>query len=85
MLDADKRNCLYVGRGFAHGCLTLTDRVNLLICADNDYSPEHGASIAWNDPDFAIDWPLLAGEEVVMKAEHRDALPFAAVRSTIGL
>ncbi|KIL97759.1 dTDP-4-dehydrorhamnose 3 5-epimerase [Paramagnetospirillum magnetotacticum MS-1] len=85
VLDADKRNSLYVSRGFAHGCLTLSDHVNLLICADNDYSPDHGVSIAWNDPTFAIDWPLLADTEVVMKAEHRDAPPFAAVRGKLGL
>ncbi|CAA7614509.1 dTDP-4-dehydrorhamnose 3,5-epimerase family protein [Magnetospirillum sp. SS-4] len=85
VLDAAKRNSLYVARGFAHGCLTLTDRVNLLICADNDYSPDHGVSIAWNDPDFAIDWPLAPGEDVVMKDEHRAAPPFAALRDRLDL
>ena len=71
---------LFAARGFAHGCIHLTDKTLLVISADNDYSEEHGIGIAWNDPTLGIDWPLLDGEPIVMKPEHRDNPSFADVR-----
>ena len=32
---------LFATRGFAHGCMSLTDNVNLTIIADNVFSDEH--------------------------------------------
>jgi dTDP-4-dehydrorhamnose 3,5-epimerase len=49
---------LYVPRGCAHGYQTLTDDAEVLYFVSAPYSPGHQAGVRWNDPLFAIDWPL---------------------------
>lgn len=58
ILSDTRRNLLSAARGFAHGCLSLTDGVDLLIKSDNYFSEAHGAGIIWNDKDLKIDWNL---------------------------
>ena len=82
-LSPEVENALYVPSGFAHGCLSLTDDVNLLILADKDYSPAHGLGIAWDDPEIAIDWPH-DGMKLLISAEHAAFAPFAAFRERYG-
>jgi dTDP-4-dehydrorhamnose 3,5-epimerase len=82
-LSPDGANALYVPAGFAHGCLSLTDDVNLLILADKDYSPAHGLGIAWDDPEIAIEWPH-DGMKLLISAEHAAFAPFAAFRERYG-
>lgn len=58
VLSDRRKNLLYTARGFAHGCLSLTDEVDLIIKSDNYFSPEYGAGIFWNDKELNIDWDL---------------------------
>lgn len=58
VLSEKNKNVLVTARGFAHGCLSLTDNVDLLIQSDNYFSVDHGVGIAWNDPELNIDWEL---------------------------
>jgi dTDP-4-dehydrorhamnose 3,5-epimerase len=67
VLSAEKRNQLYVPRGFAHGFLALSPRVQFLYkCSDfYDSADEHG--IAFDDPELNIAWgtksPLLSEKD----------------------
>lgn len=58
VLSGLRKNMLYTARGFAHGCVSLTDDVDLLIRSDNYFSSKHGIGIIWNDKDLNIDWNL---------------------------
>jgi dTDP-4-dehydrorhamnose 3,5-epimerase len=49
---------LYVPRGFAHGFLTLTDDVLFSYKHGALYDPTREFAYRWNDPTFAITWPL---------------------------
>lgn len=69
--------------GFAHGCLSLTDDVNLLLLADKDYVPARSIGIAWNDPDLAVAWPL-GGALPLISGEHAAFQSFAAFRQRYG-
>ena len=51
-------NALYVERGFAHGCLSLSDDCDLILKADQKFASDHGAGIIWNDATLGIDWEL---------------------------
>jgi dTDP-4-dehydrorhamnose 3,5-epimerase len=53
---------LYIPKGFAHGFQTLSDdaEVNYLISAP--YKPEFAHGIRYDDPAFAIRWPLTVTE-----------------------
>ena len=63
-LSADNRRMLWIPPGFAHGFLVLADGTEVLYKATDYYAPEHERTIAWNDPELAIPWPL-AGEPVL--------------------
>ena len=56
VLDADNRRALFVPRGYLHGFVTRTNDTMVHYTVDNAYAPEADLSIAWNDPDLAIDW-----------------------------
>ena len=82
-LEASDGRALFVAPGFAHGCLSLCDDAALLLLADNRHSPAHGISIAWNDADIGIEWPLLEPDLIISKA-HANAMSFKAFRETVG-
>ena len=58
-LTGDNHRMLYVPRGFAHGYLTLIDDTEVSYLVGHRYAPESGRGIRWDDPAFAIQWPLL--------------------------
>ena len=71
-LTAENRRMLLVPQGFAHGFITLADDTEAFYFVDAFYAPEHERGVRWNDPRFAIQWPL---EPVVLSekdAQHRD-------------
>lgn len=57
-LSAHRRAMLYIPEGFAHGFQTLEDdaEVNYLVTAP--YTPEAEDGVRYDDPTFAITWPL---------------------------
>ncbi|MEY4653087.1 MAG: hypothetical protein RI884_1668 [Pseudomonadota bacterium] len=57
-LSADNPRMLWIPPGFAHGFLVLSDVADFLYKATDYYAPGDEHTVAWNDPDLAIDWPL---------------------------
>jgi dTDP-4-dehydrorhamnose 3,5-epimerase len=57
-LSAQNRLMMYVPRGFAHAILTLTADAEAIYLVSAFYDPEHERGLRWNDPAFAIEWPI---------------------------
>ena len=57
-LDAESRASLYVPAGVAHGFQTLTDAAEVCYQMSEFYDPAASRGVRWNDPAFAISWPL---------------------------
>ncbi|RJY09451.1 dTDP-4-dehydrorhamnose 3,5-epimerase [Aurantiacibacter aquimixticola] len=57
-LSAANKRMFWVPRGFAHGFVTLQDDTDFLYKCDAPYAPEADHSIAWDDPEIGIDWPI---------------------------
>jgi dTDP-4-dehydrorhamnose 3,5-epimerase len=57
-LSSANRYQLYIPKGFAHGFQTLTDDVEVNYLISEPYSPQLAHGIRYNDPIFAISWPL---------------------------
>jgi dTDP-4-dehydrorhamnose 3,5-epimerase len=57
-LSAENRTMLYIPKGFAHGFQTLADNTEVFYQMSNYYAPTYARGLRWNDPHFAIEWPL---------------------------
>ena len=74
-LTAENRRMMYVPKGFGHGFITLADNTEAFYFVDEFYAPEAERGVRWNDPKFAIKWPM---EPVVLSDKdrsHRDFDP----------
>ena len=71
-LSAENRRMMYVPRGFAHGILTLTDDAELLYLVSDFYAPKEERGVRWNDPRFAVQWPIVPTEISVKDASWPD-------------
>lgn len=49
---------LWIPPGFAHGFCVLSDSADFFYKCTALYSPESERSVAWDDPDLAIPWPV---------------------------
>jgi len=55
--DENKRQ-LWIPPGFAHGFQVVSDDALFSYKCTEYYHPEHEATVAWDDPELAIAWPL---------------------------
>jgi dTDP-4-dehydrorhamnose 3,5-epimerase len=72
-LSAENRRMMYVPKGFAHGFITLEPDSEAIYFSDEFYAPELERIIRWDDPRFAVDWPL---EPVVLSHKDRSQTDF---------
>lgn len=57
-LSAQNRKALFVPPGCAHGFLTLRDDAVVHYQMGEEFIPDLARGVRWNDPAFAIDWPM---------------------------
>lgn len=57
-LTANNGRMVYVPEGFAHGYQTLEDETDLVYQTSQFYAKEAAKGVRYNDPTFAIAWPL---------------------------
>ncbi len=72
ILSADNRKLMWVPPGFAHGFLVLSEIAEFTYRCTDYYAPEHERTLAWNDADVGIDWPLNAGQEPLLSDKDRE-------------
>ena len=59
-LTEENHRQFFVPRGFAHGFAVLSPEAVFQYKCDNFYCKESEGSVAWNDPQLAIDWRIPA-------------------------
>jgi dTDP-4-dehydrorhamnose 3,5-epimerase len=57
-LDEENMRQLWVPPGFGHAFATLSDSADVHYKCSGFYTPPSEGTLAWNDPDVGIDWPL---------------------------
>ena len=57
-LNDENRTALFVPKDFAHGFVTLADDTEVIYMVSQSYVPNAEEGIRWDDPFFAIDWPI---------------------------
>jgi len=58
MLSGENKRQFYVPPGFAHGFCTVSDTALFAYKCTDVYHPETELSIAWDDPDIGVEWPV---------------------------
>jgi dTDP-4-dehydrorhamnose 3,5-epimerase len=81
-LRDDEQVSLYVPAGCAHGLQAITEIADVAYSIDSAHDPAEDVSIAFDDPELAIPWPLPV---TAMSQRDRDAPPLAvAIKSMAG-
>ncbi|MDD2540691.1 MAG: dTDP-4-dehydrorhamnose 3,5-epimerase [Desulfuromonadaceae bacterium] len=73
--SAENKRMMWVPEGFAHGFVVLSDVAEFLYKITDYWYQEFERSIAWDDPDIAIEWPIadtptLAAKDSAVKLPH---------------
>lgn len=61
-LTAKSGAMLYIPADFAHGFITLEDNSEVGYLMSEAYQPGAARGFRWNDPEFAIEWPIAVEE-----------------------
>lgn len=69
-LNGEDGRMLWIPEGFGHAFLALSDEAGFAYKVTDYYSPAGERTIAWNDPDLGISWPI-APEEAIISAKDR--------------
>jgi dTDP-4-dehydrorhamnose 3,5-epimerase len=80
-LDGDLQNSIFIPPGCAHGFQVLTETADTAYRIDRPHDPAEDLTIAYDDPELAIPWPLPPG---VMSAADRSAPPLAELTDRLG-
>ena len=70
-LSEDNHRQFFVPRGFAHGFAVLTPEAVFQYKCDNFYNKESEGSVAWNDPQLAIDWKIPADKVLLSEKDKQ--------------
>ncbi|NTW68512.1 MAG: dTDP-4-dehydrorhamnose 3,5-epimerase [Chlorobiaceae bacterium] len=70
VLDGDRKNMMWVPKGFAHGFVVLSEEAVFAYKCDNYYTPSHDAGILWNDSALGIDWQL-PDEDILLSGKDK--------------
>ena len=74
LLSAENQNQIYIPRGFAHGFLALTERVQFLYKCSDFYDAADEHTILWSDPEIGIAWGVTSP---LVSEKDRRASPLA--------
>jgi dTDP-4-dehydrorhamnose 3,5-epimerase len=69
-LSAENGHLLYIPAGLAHGFQTLVDDCEVLYQMGHRYVPEAARGVRFDDPAFAIRWPVPLAERVVSERDR---------------
>ena len=79
-IDVEKAKAGPFGAPIAHGFLTLEDDTDFLYKCTSSYVPQNEHSLAWDDPEVGIAWPL-EGIEPKLSAKDSAGVPLSRVQA----
>lgn len=69
-LSAANHHQIYIPPGFLHGFCVTSEIAEVAYKCTDVYDPGGELSVAWNDPEIGIEWPI---EEPLLSVKDRDA------------
>lgn len=80
-LSARNHHMLWVPPGLAHGILALSPTADLIYKCTDIYSPIHERTLAWDDPDVGIRWPLPQGVRPRLSTKDASGTSFSSIET----
>ena len=75
-LSASNHQMLWVPPGFAHGFYVLTEFADFQYKCTDIYHPQSEVSLAWDDAEVGIVWPIPEGEQPQLSGKDEQGLAF---------
>jgi dTDP-4-dehydrorhamnose 3,5-epimerase len=72
-LSSENHKQLWIPPGFAHGFYVLSESADLLYKCTTYYAAGDDRTLRWDDPELAIEWPLLDGRSPILSAKDASA------------
>jgi dTDP-4-dehydrorhamnose 3,5-epimerase len=70
-LDSTTNEMLWIPVGFGHAFLVLSETAGFAYKVTDYYSPAGERTIAWNDPDLAIPWPISVNDAIISAKDQK--------------
>ena len=58
VLSAENKRQFFMPPGFAHGFVVVSETALFAYKCSELYRPQHEMTLAWNDPDVGVQWPI---------------------------
>jgi len=85
VLSAENKKQFYVPERFAHGFLVLSETAEFTYKCTRFYDPSDEGGLAWDDEDVGIEWPIMAGMDVLLSEKDKNNPSFQAYKEmTLG-
>ena len=68
-LKDGSKSFLWVPPGFAHGYYVLSGWAEVFYKVTDFYAPDYERTLLWNDPEIAIQWPVLEDSMPILSAK----------------
>ena len=79
-LDGDSQQSVFIPAGCAHGFQALTEPADTSYRMDREHDPAEDLTIAYNDPELGVPWPLPI---TLMSDSDRTARPLSELASAL--
>jgi dTDP-4-dehydrorhamnose 3,5-epimerase len=73
-LNAENNEMFWIPAGFGHAFLVLSDRAGFAYKVTDYYSPKGERTLAFNDPDVAIQWPVPTSHLIISDKDRQGKL-----------
>ncbi|AUH71012.1 dTDP-4-dehydrorhamnose 3,5-epimerase [Legionella sainthelensi] len=73
ILSGENKRQIWIPKGFAHGFYVLSNTADFFYKCTDYYHPESELSISYQDPELAIEWPII--DDVQLSAKDMQARP----------
>lgn len=65
-LSVENKRQLWIPPGYAHGFYVTSDYADVVYKTTDFYAPEWQHTLAWNDPEIGVRWPLINGQPPIL-------------------
>lgn len=76
-LSGENKRQIYIPVGFGHGFQALTEVVEVQYKQTGYYTPQAEGTVAWNDPDIGVGWPI---SEAILSVRDKEGRSLADYR-----